>query len=60
MLKKRLCDISNTDSTQTLESYIRDLENICSTEPANLYNLTEKQILDYIDVLYVICLTIAS
>ena len=58
ILLKRLCDISNTNSTQTVEEYIRDLESRCHTVSANLNNLNESQILDYIDSLYIICLII--
>lgn len=56
ILQKRLCDISDTDSTQTVDEYIRELELRCHTIPANLNKLNESQILDYIDTLYVICL----
>ena len=57
ILDKRICDIyEGEDNNQTFREFIRELEKQVNTTEECLDNLTNDEILEYIDNLYVIAL----
>lgn len=59
ILKERICDVfEGEENDKTFEEHVRELEDVCGLGREDLNKLTNDKILDYIDYLNVIGLTI--
>lgn len=61
ILNEKICNVfEGEDNKSTFKKYIQDLEQMCGVPKENLKKFSDDQILEYIDYLYVISISLEA